>query len=243
MINSRGNGRCLDNDAQPSQDLDFSAVSRLPGEQYNTDLQCQLALGTQYKAYHAQKEPFNDVCRELWCLSGSWATPAHPALEGSACGGDGEKCYQGSCSLTRGLRAVTRKPSIVGHGRFPSPNSFMNRRGVNRNPGEKQLSRPNSRLRVTLGFGFPPRRRGLHETPQERSSASISSPSNQQLNTSHLVSSSQKQSHKLLRKHDEKVEDKSEKADELSASFGEGIKSIWNSIVSRVSYFLSRITK
>lgn len=57
--NSRGNGRCLDNDSPPPPDLDFTAVSRLPGDQYNTDIQCQLALGTQYKAYYSNKDPFN----------------------------------------------------------------------------------------------------------------------------------------------------------------------------------------
>lgn len=56
---SRGNGRCLDNEAQPALGLDFQSVSRLPGEQYSPDLQCQLALGTQYKAYYSAKQPFN----------------------------------------------------------------------------------------------------------------------------------------------------------------------------------------
>lgn len=56
---SRGNGRCLDNEALPAPGLDFQSVSRLPGEQYSPDLQCQLALGTQYKAYYSAKQPFN----------------------------------------------------------------------------------------------------------------------------------------------------------------------------------------
>ena len=56
---SRGNGRCLDNEVQPAPGLDFQSVSRLPGEQYSPDLQCQLALGTQYKAYYSAKQPFN----------------------------------------------------------------------------------------------------------------------------------------------------------------------------------------
>ena len=56
---SRGNARCLDDDAIPSLELDFDRVHRLPGEQYTPDIQCQLALGSQYKAYHSPKEPFN----------------------------------------------------------------------------------------------------------------------------------------------------------------------------------------
>ena len=62
---SRGNGRCLDNEALPAAGLDFQAVSRLPGEQYSPDLQCQLALGTQYKAYYSAKQPFNVSPRHL----------------------------------------------------------------------------------------------------------------------------------------------------------------------------------
>ncbi len=38
-----------------------------------------------------------NICRELWCLSGSWATPAHPALEGSSCG-ERKQCIQGVCT-------------------------------------------------------------------------------------------------------------------------------------------------
>lgn len=143
-FDSRGNARCLENDVAPPPELDFRAVSRLPGEQYNPDLQCQLALGTQYKAYYSAKEPFNDICRELWCLSGSWATPAHPALEGSACGPAGEKCFQGSCSLTRGLRAIRGKPAA------------NNRPVANRPGGGGGGGGSPSRLRITLGLGVAP---------------------------------------------------------------------------------------
>lgn len=49
----------MDNNVIASSDLDFQRVNRLPGEQYTPDIQCQLALGSQYKAYHSTKEPFN----------------------------------------------------------------------------------------------------------------------------------------------------------------------------------------
>ena len=37
------------------------------------------------------------VCRELWCLAGSWAKAAHPALEGSSCGHQERICREGKC--------------------------------------------------------------------------------------------------------------------------------------------------
>ncbi|CAG2106554.1 unnamed protein product [Medioppia subpectinata] len=91
------NAKCLDDETiSGDSEYNFQRSNRLPGEQYPPNKQCQLALGTQYRAYTSSKEPFNDICRELWCLSGSWATPAHPALEGSTCA-DGKKCIQGVC--------------------------------------------------------------------------------------------------------------------------------------------------
>ncbi|XP_054162351.1 A disintegrin and metalloproteinase with thrombospondin motifs adt-2-like [Oppia nitens] len=94
---TKANAKCLDDESYPpSADLNFERSNRLPGEQYPPNKQCLLALGSQYKTYTSSKEPFNDICRELWCLSGSWATPAHPALEGSTCG-DSKKCTQGVC--------------------------------------------------------------------------------------------------------------------------------------------------
>ena len=99
-----------------SDPFDHDTDTRLPGEQYTLNQQCQLALGNGYRAYTSNKAPFQvstweplswrhsfihvvfckDVCRELWCLSNTWATPAHPALEGSTCGRR-KSCYQGIC--------------------------------------------------------------------------------------------------------------------------------------------------
>ena len=76
--------------------FDLNTDTRLPGEQYSLNQQCHLALGNGYRAYTNNKPPFGDVCRELWCSSGTWATPAHPALEGSSCG-PRQSCYQGVC--------------------------------------------------------------------------------------------------------------------------------------------------
>ncbi|CAN8027821.1 unnamed protein product, partial [Ixodes persulcatus] len=74
--------------------VDFSG--ELPGQLYDADAQCRLALGTSHKAYTSQKTPFNDVCRELWCLEGTWASAAHPALDGTTCA-TGKYCREGSC--------------------------------------------------------------------------------------------------------------------------------------------------
>ncbi|KAI1280547.1 A disintegrin and metalloproteinase with thrombospondin motifs 6 [Halotydeus destructor] len=124
----------------------------LPGEQYTADLQCQLALGQQYKAYHSAKEPFNDICRELWCLSGSWATPAHPALEGSSCGKNGEKCFQGKCLAKNDRSAAQRNPPST------TNSGNINRRsvaGTNRNQARDKPRRSRTPARsVKVGFGF-----------------------------------------------------------------------------------------
>lgn len=79
----------------------------LPGQLFPADDQCRLALGSDYSAYTAAKSPFNDVCRELWCLEGSWASPAHPALDGTTCG-EGKHCREGSCVV---------RPASQGSGR------------------------------------------------------------------------------------------------------------------------------
>lgn len=47
----------------------------------------------------------------MWCLAGSWATPAHPALEGSICGSHGLKCYQGICSNVTNMAVDILKSS------------------------------------------------------------------------------------------------------------------------------------
>ncbi|RWS28727.1 disintegrin and metalloproteinase with thrombospondin motifs 7-like protein 1, partial [Leptotrombidium deliense] len=55
----KGHGMCLENVATPRPELDFTKSHRLPGEQYPPDLQCRLALGSQYKAYRSTKTPFD----------------------------------------------------------------------------------------------------------------------------------------------------------------------------------------
>ncbi|XP_070380857.1 A disintegrin and metalloproteinase with thrombospondin motifs 18-like isoform X1 [Dermacentor albipictus] len=68
----------------------------LPGQLFPADDQCQLALGAKYRAYTSSRSPFNDVCQELWCQEGPWASSAHPALDGTSCA-TGKYCREGSC--------------------------------------------------------------------------------------------------------------------------------------------------
>ncbi|XP_074594116.1 ADAMTS metallopeptidase stall [Brevipalpus obovatus] len=142
---ARGNGRCLENIAMSAGDLDFRRTNRLPGEQFPANIQCQLALGSDYRAYVTSKEPFRSICRELWCISGNWATPAHPALEGSQCAPNGERCYQGDCSF-----GFTRD-AIAEHSRGQHSDAAGNQRSNRRwtrNRGGTRNRRP-----VPIGGG------------------------------------------------------------------------------------------
>lgn len=92
---------CLLEDQSPITDqlFDLSKL-KLPGQVYSINDQCKLAHGNNYTAYVTRGPPHDDVCRELWCASGSWAVPVHPALEGSYCdrNSDFKKiCREGRC--------------------------------------------------------------------------------------------------------------------------------------------------
>ncbi|KAL3201768.1 hypothetical protein MRX96_042787 [Rhipicephalus microplus] len=115
----------------------------LPGELFPADDQCKLALGKRYSAYASSKSPFNDVCRELWCQQGQWASAAHPALDGTTCA-TGKYCREGSCvvaaqdggsgavappkTATRSGAATTPAPRRPNSGRFfPSYTNIWDR--------------------------------------------------------------------------------------------------------------------
>ncbi|XP_075528288.1 A disintegrin and metalloproteinase with thrombospondin motifs adt-2-like [Dermacentor variabilis] len=93
FLSSRTSSCLASRTSQPVAELDGEP---LPGQLFPDDAQCKLALGTDYSAYTSSRSPFNNVCRELWCLKGSWASPAHPALDGTACA-KGKYCREGSC--------------------------------------------------------------------------------------------------------------------------------------------------
>lgn len=93
FLSSRTSSCLASRTSQPVAELDGEP---LPGQLFPADAQCKLALGTDYSAYTSSRSPFNNVCRELWCLEGSWASPAHPALDGTICA-KGKHCREGSC--------------------------------------------------------------------------------------------------------------------------------------------------
>lgn len=89
-----------------------------------------------------------DVCRELWCLSGSWATPAHPALEGSSCGNRGQKCFQGTCTSHDQQTSATKRRSV--------PSNQVAVSGANRNPNNNQNNNQYNQMRRPGGIRFGP---------------------------------------------------------------------------------------
>lgn len=100
---------CLASQSVSSESvLDFGG--QLPGETFPADAQCRLALGPKFKAYTSRQSPFNNVCKELWCLEGSWASPAHPALDGTVCA-DEKHCREGACIpvATQGLSNASNR--------------------------------------------------------------------------------------------------------------------------------------
>ncbi|XP_015922628.1 A disintegrin and metalloproteinase with thrombospondin motifs adt-1 [Parasteatoda tepidariorum] len=93
----KGYGACLDDDNdQTLKSASYKFGEQLPGQRFDLEEQCKLSLGNEFKPHVVPKLPFNDVCRELWCVSGLWASVAHPALEGSSCA-NGKQCIQGKC--------------------------------------------------------------------------------------------------------------------------------------------------
>lgn len=60
----KSNLKCLEKTSEESfftytSPLDDYLDQRLPGEQYNINQQCQLALGNQYQSYISKRSPFN----------------------------------------------------------------------------------------------------------------------------------------------------------------------------------------
>lgn len=89
---------CLESEHNEQVDplYDLSKL-RAPGQVYTISEQCKLAFGGNYTSFVIQRAPFNAVCRELWCMAGTLAKAAHPALEGSSCGESGRVCREGKC--------------------------------------------------------------------------------------------------------------------------------------------------
>lgn len=99
---------CLTDNDDSSYDLSLKMDPRLPGQKYPPKIQCEFALGSGYRVYRNPRSPYNNICRELWCVDGMWATPAHPALEGSTCG-DKKMCIEGDCIAEK--RSLSKRPT------------------------------------------------------------------------------------------------------------------------------------
>ncbi|XP_069985441.1 A disintegrin and metalloproteinase with thrombospondin motifs adt-2, partial [Penaeus vannamei] len=87
---------CLDDLARGPRELDFHG-ELLPGERYTVTQQCTFALGSSFKPYVTSKNPYNNVCREVWCQNTTHAMRTHPALEGTSCGIK-KFCVNGGCT-------------------------------------------------------------------------------------------------------------------------------------------------
>nr|XP_040579861.1 A disintegrin and metalloproteinase with thrombospondin motifs adt-1-like [Lepeophtheirus salmonis] len=82
-----GQASCL-NDIPPTQeDYNYAKAQRYkyPGELYSAHEQCIQAFGKTFKPHLKESNPFEDICRELWCSNRTHALRAHPALEGTNC--------------------------------------------------------------------------------------------------------------------------------------------------------------
>ncbi|KAK6058127.1 thrombospondin type 1 domain protein [Cooperia oncophora] len=84
---------------------------RTPGQRFTADQQCAYFWGRDYKVEIPTGRTMEDICRILWCGNGgSTISTAHPALEGSYCGG-GRWCHEGQC-----LPWASGPPPKVVHG-------------------------------------------------------------------------------------------------------------------------------
>ncbi|XP_078594813.1 A disintegrin and metalloproteinase with thrombospondin motifs 9-like isoform X2 [Branchiostoma floridae x Branchiostoma japonicum] len=115
-----GYGQCLLDEPAPRQPLPLP--SRLPGEIYDVDRQCELVFGPgsrvcPYMAYYstaAQETlptPMQKTCKRLWCMNADGIqkgcrTQHMPWADGTPCGNN-KFCLQGDCVSTRSkLKAI-----------------------------------------------------------------------------------------------------------------------------------------
>ncbi|XP_015110053.1 A disintegrin and metalloproteinase with thrombospondin motifs gon-1 isoform X1 [Diachasma alloeum] len=85
-----------------------SIASRLPGEDYSENEQCELVFGPGSKICPHME---NDVCKRLWCTAPSWTHQSHchtqhmPWADGTPCG-NGKWCHRGECVSKKNLAPV-----------------------------------------------------------------------------------------------------------------------------------------
>uniref|UniRef100_A0A915A817 Peptidase M12B domain-containing protein n=1 Tax=Parascaris univalens TaxID=6257 RepID=A0A915A817_PARUN len=97
QLDESGRGNCLRDAAESISTHDHLKDGRLPGQRFTADQQCSYFWGKDYQVEIPNGRKMDDICRILWCgNSGSTISTAHPALEGSWCGGD-KFCVEGQC--------------------------------------------------------------------------------------------------------------------------------------------------
>ncbi|XP_076683108.1 A disintegrin and metalloproteinase with thrombospondin motifs 15 isoform X2 [Andrena cerasifolii] len=101
-----GYGNCLLD--EPAKIMEREDVSRLPGEDYSENRQCELVFG---RGSRICSHMVSDVCRRLWCTAPKWDhhdqchTQHMPWADGTACG-VGKWCHRGECVSRRNLEPV-----------------------------------------------------------------------------------------------------------------------------------------
>ncbi|XP_053973328.1 A disintegrin and metalloproteinase with thrombospondin motifs 9-like isoform X2 [Hylaeus volcanicus] len=101
-----GNGNCLLD--KPATIMEMEDASRLSGEDYSANKQCELVFG---RGSRICSHMVSDVCRRLWCTAPKWDhhdechTQYMPWADGTACGYD-KWCHRGKCVSRTNLEPV-----------------------------------------------------------------------------------------------------------------------------------------
>ncbi|KAI1724133.1 thrombospondin type 1 domain-containing protein [Ditylenchus destructor] len=97
QLDESGRGNCLRDPAAGILSHDHLRDGRFPGQRFTADQQCSYFWGRDYTVEIPNGRAYEDICRILWCgNNGSTISTAHPALEGSWCGGK-KWCHEGRC--------------------------------------------------------------------------------------------------------------------------------------------------
>ncbi|KAM3729229.1 putative disintegrin and metalloproteinase with thrombospondin motif adt-1 [Dirofilaria immitis] len=97
QLDESGRGNCLRDGSEGLLNYNHMKDNRLPGQRFTADQQCSYFWGKGFEVEIPKGRTIDDICRILWCgNNGSTISTAHPALEGSWCGGD-KFCIEGQC--------------------------------------------------------------------------------------------------------------------------------------------------
>ncbi|RXG71697.1 A disintegrin and metalloproteinase with thrombospondin motifs 16, partial [Armadillidium vulgare] len=121
-IGHNPNVGCLSDAKREVRTFGSEGDEKYPGEKYNIQDQCEYALGETFSPYVTSKDPYDAVCRELWCQNRTHAMRTHPALEGSACERD-KHCIGGACVKKMKNPNSNKIPSIPNDSENEIPDS------------------------------------------------------------------------------------------------------------------------